>query len=1020
MNQLAPQSETLSLRRERRRFIAALCGDRHVVDADDAGDVGDAADVLLSLDARAAPDIIAQLPAWACRVAPGGVLIVAERVNGSSDLAVRRAIAARFAFATCLQQRPLAGSVIFAERHASSRILPLAEPLPSFVACLLHIASDLELPLLATSFLQHDGAGTAPLLAPDFGSSTPASLPVAASDDQRRRAVGLVERLVSLDEKLFGQSRELARLRHQIAEAPRAEAGRFFDNPTISHSWPMAENRDCNKGFYDHRVDDPALLQGDAGVLFLSRHRLFDANPDHQGAVRELNAMPRPATLPRPEVSIVIPVHGQLAWTLNCLHSLFALPDRTAFEILVIDDASPDETGAVLARVRGLCLIGRVWNRGFIDSCNTGASQARGRHVLFLNNDTRVVPGWLDNLLASFEWFPKAGLIGSKMLYPDGTLQEAGGIIWRDGSCWNLGRDDDPNRPHYAHAREVDYVSGCSIILPSALFRSLGGFDMHFAPAYCEDADLAMRVRAAGHEVWFQPQSRIIHYEGRTAGTDTGTGVKAYQVSNGRKLYQRWRHSLAAHRPNAEAPFLERERGVKQRALIVDATVPTPRQDAGPVTTTLTLGLFRSLGYKPHFVPQENFLFQPEDSPELMRMGIEVAYAPYEQDFDEYMRRYGWSFDIVLVYRVTVLEKVIDAIRRHAPQAPVLFHNMDLHFLRMEREARLKQDSAALREAHAMRVRELGLIARADCTITHSTFERDLLATAVPGAKCVVWPFMFEHQGTQADFTSRRDFCFLGGYRHAPNVDAVLFFVHEILPLVHAFEPQARLIVAGAHPTPEILALAGRTSSSPARWTISARCSTAPASLPAACGSALEPKARSRRRCRTGSRSCPRLAARREWTCLRVRTFCWPRPPKRSPRPACAHTATRHFGRNSQRAGNPWCVRNIRWRWAEGCWRRRSRPRLPTTWGFQKAMRRPWWSIRKPLSSAESLSRTPTMRPAAVAASCTSSPALANGADNSVATVPGCTATQIEPGLWRRNSIEAVRMIWFSAALDAR
>jgi glycosyltransferase involved in cell wall biosynthesis len=134
---------------------------------------------------------------------------------------------------------------------------------------------------------------------------------------------------------------------------------------------------------------------------------------------------------------------------------------------------------------------------------------------------------------------------------------------------------------------------------------------------------------------------------------------------------------------------------------------------------------------------------------------------------------------------------------------------MDLHFLRMQREAKLSGNDIAMAEANAMRERELGMIRAADCTITHSTYEQELLGSAAPDAPVVVWPFMFAFHGTDVGFAARRDFVFLGGYRHSPNVDAVLFFVHEILPLIHRHEPSARFIIAGANPTPEVLALAG-------------------------------------------------------------------------------------------------------------------------------------------------------------------------------------------------------------------
>jgi glycosyltransferase involved in cell wall biosynthesis len=193
---------------------------------------------------------------------------------------------------------------------------------------------------------------------------------------------------------------------------------------------------------------------------------------------------------------------------------------------------------------------------------------------------------------------------------------------------------------------------------------------------------------------------------------------------------------------------------------------------------------------------------------DLQRMGIDCAYLPYEGGVEAYLRRYGWMFDVVLVFRVGVLEKTLDLLRTYAPQAPVLFNNMDLHFLRMEREAALAGDAEGLREAAAMRERELALINRVDCTMTPSTFEKQVLDEVAPDAKTLVLPFMMEFFGTSSGFSDRRDICFLGGYRHTPNVDAVRFFVTEVFPLIKAEEPDIRFIIAGAGPTEEVLALA--------------------------------------------------------------------------------------------------------------------------------------------------------------------------------------------------------------------
>jgi hypothetical protein len=196
--------------------------------------------------------------------------------------------------------------------------------------------------------------------------------------------------------------------------------------------------------------------------------------PQQVHATSETVTVPSVSSLPTsntPLVSVVIPVYGKLDYTLRCLTSIAENPPAAPFEIIVVDDCSSDESFSVLQQVAGIRLIRNAQNQGFIRSCNRGASEALGEYVLFLNNDTQVTAGWLDALLQTFHDFPGTGLAGSKLVYPDGRLQEAGGIIWQDGSAWNFGRFQDPSLPVFNYAREVDYCSGASIMVPKSIFR---------------------------------------------------------------------------------------------------------------------------------------------------------------------------------------------------------------------------------------------------------------------------------------------------------------------------------------------------------------------------------------------------------------------------------------------------------------------------------------------------------------------------------------------------------------------
>ncbi len=287
-----------------------------------------------------------------------------------------------------------------------------------------------------------------------------------------RGAASLIGRLIELDDRSIDLAADATRLREQVERhlAAGGSTGGAFDVPRTPHAWPTADapERDpAELTFYERRPDDAAIAEGRAGDAFLRQFALLSEQPDFAGAVAALNAMPRHlASSPAPDATIVIPVYGQLAYTLNCLHSLRAQHSRYSAEILVADDRSPDATATVLADLDGITLHTNPENLGFLRSCNAAAARARGRVLVLLNNDTRVLPGWLDALLDGLAHLPDAGLVGSKLLYPDGTLQEAGAIIWRDGSAWNFGRNDDPNRPHYCHARAVDYVSAASVAMP--------------------------------------------------------------------------------------------------------------------------------------------------------------------------------------------------------------------------------------------------------------------------------------------------------------------------------------------------------------------------------------------------------------------------------------------------------------------------------------------------------------------------------------------------------------------------
>ena len=634
----------------------------------------------------------------------------------------------------------------------------------------------------------------------------------------------LPERLKQRRQFMNAQAAERVRLSsHSVGQEALIPSTSHTPTPPPSPSpkrpfpWPVADAPNTPRELlsaYDLRPDDAVPPEAERGRQFIERFDLLGSSPRFADAVAFLNARSRSSLVgpnePGPDVSIVIPVYGQLAYTLNCLDSLIGHETRYRFEILIGDDGSPDDSGLHLPNLLDITHVRHSQNKGFIRNCNSVAERARGHYVVMLNNDVRVVAGWLDELIGSFALFPKAGLVGSKLFYPDGTLQEAGGIIWQDGSAWNYGRNDDPNRPQYSYARQVDYISGASIAVPMDLWQSLGGFDEAYVPAYCEDSDLAFRIRDAGHEVWMQPLSRVIHYEGKTSGTDVASGAKAYQVINQERLKDRWASVLADHRPNGVAPEFERERKVAKRVLVIDATAPTPDQDAGSVTTVKVMEVFQALDYKVTYIPLDNWLYQPRYIDPLQRRGIECVYAPFHHKLDAYLKDNGHLFDVVHVFRFNVMQNAISAIKKHCPQAQIIFNNMDLHYLRVERQAKIENSDLLRATAKSLKISELAVMEKANVVCVPSTVEKTLLdAESKLTRPVAVMPFMIDLPERADGFgPPRRDILFLGGYGHSPNIDAAVWLAKEIWPLIRNRMVGSRLVLAGANPTPEVLGLA--------------------------------------------------------------------------------------------------------------------------------------------------------------------------------------------------------------------
>lgn len=513
-----------------------------------------------------------------------------------------------------------------------------------------------------------------------------------------------------------------------------------------------------------------------------------------------------------PEVSIIIPVYNQIHYTYLCLASILEHTKDVSYEILIADDVSSDATEHLGEFVSNITVCRNETNQGFLRNCNNAAKSARGRYVMFLNNDTQVTEGWLSSLVNLIKSDPSIGMVGSKLVYPDGRLQEAGGIIWSDGSGWNYGRLDNPDKAEYNYVKDVDYISGAAILLSNELWKQIGGFDERYAPAYCEDSDLAFEVRKAGYRVVYQPLSKVIHFEGVSNGTDVnGGGLKRYQVENSEKLKEKWKEEFKNQCVNTgnPNPFRARERSMgKPVILVVDHYVPTFDKDAGSKTTFQYLKMFLKKGYVVKFVG-DNYLHEEPYTTVLQQMGIEVLYGQeYLTGIWDWLDKNGKEINVAYLNRPHIAAKYVDYIAEHTG-IKIIYYGHDLHFLREFREYELTGDVQKKRDSEYWKSIEFALMHKAAVSYYPSVVEEEAIHDVdetinVKAITAYVYDTFLEK--LNMDFAKREGLLFVGGFAHPPNADAVMWFAKEIFPVIRE-KLDVNFYVVGSRVTEEIKAL---------------------------------------------------------------------------------------------------------------------------------------------------------------------------------------------------------------------
>lgn len=514
-----------------------------------------------------------------------------------------------------------------------------------------------------------------------------------------------------------------------------------------------------------------------------------------------------------PEVSVVVVLFNQAGLSRLCLQSL-AASDGVSVETLIVDNGSTDRVPQLLDRVDGATLLRPGENLGFLRAVNLAAAQARGRYLVLLNNDAMLEPQTLRRAVDRLQADPGAGAVGGPILLWDGRLQEAGSIVWRDGSCQGYGRGDDPALPEYRFARDVDYCSGAFLMVRRALFDALGGLDPAFAPAYYEESDFCVRLWEHGQRIVYDPRVRIRHFE---FASEVSPGWAIELQQRNRALFVTRHPAFLAGQCEPSTASLTRARARlapgRQRVLMVDDRVPLPWLGQGYPRAASWVATMAAEGHAVTLYPLQ---FPREDWSDVRRAlpeTVEVMLDHGTAALADFLRARQGLYDTVVVSRPHNMQ----ALRRLLEHEPALLGGARLVYdaeamFSLRDIARAALDGRPLPEAERRRRidAELALASGADVVVAVSEAEAAHYR-AGSFRQVEVLGHTIDAVPATPGFAARHDLLFVGALTadDTPNSDSVRWFVAEVWPLVRAaLGTGLRLHLVGDCEAPTVRALA--------------------------------------------------------------------------------------------------------------------------------------------------------------------------------------------------------------------
>jgi GT2 family glycosyltransferase len=489
-----------------------------------------------------------------------------------------------------------------------------------------------------------------------------------------------------------------------------------------------------------------------------------------------------------PEVSILLVLHNRAELTLQCLYSILK-SDVRPYEVIIVDNASTDETERLLQRVEGVRLIQNERNLHYLLACNQGSERAEGDYLLLLNNDAELQAHSISSALATIESSENIGAVGGKIILPDGTMQEAGSIIWSDGSCAGYGRGGSPLDPACMFRRDVDYCSAVFLLTKRDLFLADGGFDQAYVPAYYEDTDYCVRLWSKGKRVVYDPDVTVLHHEFASSASSEA----AIDLQNKHRKVFVTQHNdwlgrqLLPSPGNILAARTRRQKGAK-RILVLDDHVPHISLGSGFPRSNRIVREMVKLGHQVTCYP---LTYRHEDWPtvyEDLPREVEVMIDHGLQQLEQFLSDRAGYYEIIFISRphnMAHLRPLIQQKPHLFAGAKIIYDAEALFSVRTIALANLKGKTISSQQQQKMIDEEIKLTE--SCDLVVSVSQRESAEFSRNGFEHVyTLGHALDIVPTENGFTARSGILFVGAIHEpeSPNADSMIWFSRKILPRI--------------------------------------------------------------------------------------------------------------------------------------------------------------------------------------------------------------------------------------------